>query len=486
MANDTIKQPNILWVCTDQQRQDTLGCYGNTFVSTPNLDAMAADSALFENAFCQSPVCTPSRGSFLTGRYPITSRTRQNGSNIPDSEVLVTKILRDAGYVCGLSGKLHLSACNPKSGCTEMEPRIDDGYEQFHWSHDTAALWGLHNEYFRWLQETFQTTYSAKARKDSKWVQDGMPEEQHQTTWCAEKAIDFIEAQATGGKPWLFSVNIYDPHHPFDPPREYLDRYLPILDQIPLPSYLPGEEHTKPIWQQQDHAGAYNSHAGYPYAEMSEYDHKLVKAAYWAMCDLIDHQVGRMLESLARTGQLENTIVIFMSDHGELLGDHGIYLKGPFFYEPSIKVPLLMHWPKKIPAKRYDSMVALMDLPQTLLDLCGVPPYEGMQGKSFSKLLQEGKDSGHRQHVFCEYLNAMPWHQDPKAFASMVRTARWKLVMAHSLHDGELYDLALDPKEQHNLFHDEAMLSVKAELMTLLLDCWSSTADPVPVRKSDW
>jgi arylsulfatase A-like enzyme len=137
------KGPNILWICTDQQRLDTLGCYGNSFVRTPVLDSLAGESALFEKAFCQSPACTPSRGSFLTGRYPVTSRTRQNGTDIPSSEILVTKLFHDAGYYCGLSGKLHLSACNPASGCTEMERRIDDGYDEFHWSHDTAALWGL-------------------------------------------------------------------------------------------------------------------------------------------------------------------------------------------------------------------------------------------------------------------------------------------------------------------------------------------------------
>ena len=108
-------RPNILWYCTDQQRFDTLGCYGNDFVHTPNLDRLAATSAFFENAFSQSPVCTPSRASFLTGRYPRTCRTRQNGADIPEDEVLVTKMLAENGYTCGLSGKLHLSTCHPFS-----------------------------------------------------------------------------------------------------------------------------------------------------------------------------------------------------------------------------------------------------------------------------------------------------------------------------------------------------------------------------------
>ena len=131
-----ISRPNILWICTDQQRWDTLGCYGNPYVHTPHIDRLASEGVLFERCFSQSPVCTPSRASFLTGRYPRTTRCRQNGQDIPDDEVLVTRLLADAGYVCGLAGKLHLSACNP-SVTPEMEPRIDDGYEVFHWSHDT-------------------------------------------------------------------------------------------------------------------------------------------------------------------------------------------------------------------------------------------------------------------------------------------------------------------------------------------------------------
>lgn len=485
MIMSSVNRPNILWICTDQQRFDTLGCYGNPYVHTPNLDALAASSVMFEQAYCQCPVCTPSRTSFLTGRYPVTARGRQNGADIPDSEVLVTRLFKEAGYTCGLSGKLHLSACKPGSGYTTIEHRINDGYDEFHWSHDTAPLWGRNNEYYRWLEEECGTTYSVKNHPFSRWVQEGMPEEHHQTTWCANKAIDFIHKHAESDSNWLFSVNMYDPHHPFDPPKEYLNRYLALLDTLPLPQYREGEELTKPVWQKMDHGGAYNHHSGYPFIEMTDSDHRLVRAAYWAMCDLIDVQVGRMLKALQETGQLENTIVIFMSDHGELLGDHGIYLKGPFFYDCSIKVPLIISWPGTLQAKRISSMVALMDLPQTLLELCGLPSHPGMQAKSLVPLMK-GETQHHRDHVFCEYLNAMPWHTQPKAFASMVRTESWKLVVAHSLGDGELYDLVNDPGETTNLYHNPSAQAVKVQLLELLVTDWASTADPLPLRKADW
>lgn len=145
-----MRRPNILWICTDQQRWDTLGCYGNPFVETPNLDRLAAQGTVFEYAYSQSPVCTPSRASFLTGRYPRTTRCRQNGQDIPGDEILVTSILAKNGYTCGLAGKLHLSACEPRV-CPDMERRIDDGYKEFHWSHDPSGGWDLGNEYWAWL-----------------------------------------------------------------------------------------------------------------------------------------------------------------------------------------------------------------------------------------------------------------------------------------------------------------------------------------------
>ena len=488
------QKPNILWICSDQQRYDTLGCYGNRFVKTPALDSLAAESVLFENAFCQSPVCTPSRGSFLTGRYPVTSGTRQNGADIPDTEVLVTKLFHDAGYYCGLSGKLHLSACNPQSGCTQMERRIDDGYDEFHWSHDTGGHWGLYNEYYKWLDEVHHTTYRTENLPETKWVQKGMPGNQSQSHWCIQKAIDFINNRRDTGKPWLFSVNMYDPHHAFDPPMEYLKPYLENLNDIPLPSHKPGEENEKPVWQKMDHENAYNNNAGFPYPQLTDREHRLIRAAYWAMCDQIDYETSRVLEALDRTGQRDNTIIIFMSDHGELLGDHGIYLKGPHFYDCSVKVPLIIHWKNHFSTGRRSGLVELNDLPQTLLELCGLPVHEGMQGKTLKPMLLGGKDSPHRS-VYSEYLNAMPWHTGPHAFATMVRTEKYKLTAAHSYcpgvsgencPSGELYDLTNDPGEHTNLYNNPEYLSVKAEMLERLLYHWSCTADPLPARKSAW
>lgn len=478
-------RPNVLWICTDQQRFDTLGCYGNQFVRTPNLDRLAERGVLFERAYTQSPVCTPSRSSFLTGRYPRTTRCRQNGQSIPADELLVTRMLADAGYTCGLSGKLHTSTCNPRA-CAGTERRIDDGYDEFHWSHHPAPDWPT-NEYIHWLRET-GVEYGTSAFNGSRYVQAGMPAEHHQTTWCAQKAVNFIEAHASLERPWLFSFNCFDPHHAFDPPAEYLERYLERLDDIPAPNYVPGELDDKPLFQQIDHGGAYGGGRSFAYDDMSNDDHRLVRAAYWAMIDLIDDQVGRMLEALERTGQSEDTIVIFASDHGEMLGDHGIYLKGPHFYEPAVRVPLIISCPGAVDGGRQTpAIVELVDLPQTLLDAIGLPHHDGMQGLSLWPLLTgEAPLEEHRDDAYCEYYNALTSHREPAAHLTMVRTDQHKLVAVHGRDGGELYDLETDPTETHNLWSDAGHQDVKAEMLERLCDRLAWTVDPLPPREGPW
>jgi len=474
-----MKPRSILWICSDQQRFDTLGCYGNRFVRTPNIDRLAERGVLFERAYCQNPLCTPSRASFLTGRYPSTVRCVQNGQSIPEQEVLVTRLLADAGYTCGLSGKLHLSACNPRA-CAVMERRIDDGYAEFHWSHHPTPDWPA-NEYTQWLCEQGEE-FRRSPFPGCGHIRTGMPGPLHQTTWCAEKAIRFIEARADADTPWLFSVNMFDPHFPFDPPERLLQRYLDDLEDVPLPNYRPGELETKPEHQQ-------NWHQGGPHRaeEMSERDHRLVRAAYWAMIDLIDEQVGRMLGALEAAGQAENTMVIFMSDHGEMLGDHGLYLKGRAFYEPAVRVPLIVSAPGAIQGgRRSRALVELVDLAPFLLEAAGLPVPRSMQGHSLLPLLSGGADlDHHRDDVYSEFHVA---RQRPKPGdnVTMLRTDRHKLVVVHGKEPGELYDLKADPTETDNRWDDPACRAVKVDLLRRLSDRMAETVDPLPAPTAPW
>lgn len=496
----TNSKPNILWICTDEQRFDTLGCYGNPYVLTTNIDQLAKKGTVVEHAFVQCPVCTPSRSSFLTGRYPRTTRNRQNGQSLSESEVLFPKILREHGYYTGLIGKLHLSPCEPEVS-PFGEPRIDDGYVEFHWSNSPNPKW-MNNEYNRWLARKGQTFHTEPYR-DSKYVLKGMPAESHQTHWEAETAIHFIKAAEKYDRPWMLSLNPMDPHFPFDPPLEYLERYLDFIEDIPLPNYQPGELENKPSVQKTDHAMATNKPGRFPFHEMSDQDQRLIRAAYWAMVDQIDFEVGRVIETLEQTGQMDNTIIIFMSDHGHMLGDHGIHLKGPYFYEGLVRVPLIITGPEIKSEQRTSALVELVDLAPTLLEAIGIPVLPAMQGKSFWNILTGEENAHHRSDVYSEFYNATwrTWDRDPgqsvnkyenkedknaQSYATMLRTQDHKIVVYHGEPFGELYDLQNDPAETYNQWSDPAYQTKKMALLQRLCDRMAWTCDPLPLRISRW
>ncbi len=471
------RPPNILWICTDQQRADTIAALGNPHIRTPYIDRLVGEGVSFLSAYAQSPVCTPSRAAMLTGRYPRTTRCRQNGQQIPRCERLVTRLLADAGYDCGLAGKLHLSSC--ANG--RVEQRIDDGYRVFHWSHHPQPDWP-ENAYTQWLQRQGVRWEELYDGPSTGYVKHGVPAQYHQTTWCAEMAIAFIREHAGSRQPWLFSVNCFDPHHPFDPPPEYLERYDPSA--MPLPKRRPGELERKPVYQRLDAEWAHNNPGEFHCGAMTDDDRRQVTAAYYAMIELIDDQVGRMLAALEETGQLENTVVIFMSDHGELLGDHGLYFKGPHFYDVSIRVPLIVRSPGGLRGVRRDALVELIDLAPTLLELAGLPPHPGMQGRSLRRLLIDADAPDTlREDVYCEYYNA--WTH-PRAYATMLRTREHKVVVYHSLSgddiDGELYDLRSDPDEFENLWNDPQHRDLRHELVRRCFDRSVFTLDPLPPR----
>jgi len=475
--------PNVLWICTDQQRYDTLGCYGNEHVSTPAIDALADRGVRFRRCFSQNPVCTPSRASFLTGRYPRTTRARQNGQDIPDDEVPVTRLLADDGYTCGLAGKLHLSSCNPdRAADPHRERRIDDGYAEFHWSHDVSGGWPT-NEYRHWLRGT-GVEYDRTPVDGSSHVSTSVPSEHHQATWCADRAIDFIEATAGSDGPWLFSVNPFDPHPPFDPPPEYLDPYLNDLGAIPLPNYEAGELAEK------DALRALRESQGFQddwYPEMDDDDHRLVRAAYWAMCDHLDDQVARLLEALERTGQRGETLVVFTSDHGTMLGDHGVYRKGPYMYEPAVRVPLIVAGPGVEAGVEADGLVELSDIAPTLLDAAGVAIPDRIQTESLWPVLVGASDPDDiRETVYCEHYDSMCAEDHSVPHGTAVRTDRYRLVRWHALDDGELYDLYEDPDERHDRWDDPEYAEAKTRLLERLSDRMFETVDPMPERRAPW
>ncbi|MBI1299829.1 sulfatase-like hydrolase/transferase [bacterium] len=462
----TPKRPNILWFCTDQQRYDTIHALNNPHIHTPNLDRLMAEGVAFTRTYCQSPICTPSRASFLTGCYPSTVHGCMNGNEYWDEAApLVTKLLKDVGYDCGLAGKFHLTGT-----ANRREPRPeDDGYRVFHWSHDHEDRFPDH-DYAQWIAS--QGHSLAELRKDPASI----PPELHQTTWCTDRAIDFLSEQRDG--PWLMSVNVFDPHGPFDPPQSYLDRYDPAA--LPPPLFRQSDLAT-----QDQIPGDFQTPARPP----ESFNAQQIKAAYYAMIELIDDNIGRLVAALEATGQRQDTLILFTSDHGETLGDHGLLLKGCRFYEGLVRVPLIISWPGHFEAGRIsDALVELTDLAPTLLDVAGQSIPAHMQGRSLLPILSSAvSPDHHRDFVRCEYYNALNAHIPGRAdfegsYATMIRDDRYKLVVYHGHNSGELYDLHEDPDEFDNRWSDPNYADVRFRLLLQSFDALAFAVDTGPAQ----
>lgn len=444
-------RPNILWYCTDQQRFDTIGALGNPHVKTPTLDRLVAQGVTFEHTYCQSPICTPSRSSFMTGLYPSKLHNTRNGNDtFPQGTPLISKLIADQGYDCGLIGKFHLQSAGHRT-----EPRIeDDGFRYWKFSHAPRDDWepGTH-DYADWVREQGA---DLNALRDSP---DRVPAELHQTTWATTRAIEFI-SEERGDEPWMLNINIYDPHPPFIPPRSYAERF----DAAEMPG---------PHFEESDIAAqAKLSEADFQTVSRSpdEFDGKQAQADYYAMISLIDDQLARLLEFLEQSGEAENTIIIFTSDHGETLGDHGLLFKGCRFYEGLVRVPLIFSFPPSIEGNRKtESPVELLDLSATLLEIAGAEIPEYHQGHSLLSRLTGESDLKEpvRPFVRCEYFDALApkFTQGNGTFATMHRRDRYKLVVYHSLGLGELFDLEEDPYEHKNLWELPDYQQLKQELI---------------------
>ncbi len=462
MRANVNRRPNILWYCTDQQRYDTIAALGNAFVNTPAMDSLVEQGAAFASAYCQSPICTPSRASFLTGMYPSAVGANKNGMEFfPQSYPLITKTLAELGWECGLVGKLHLA-----TAAGGVEPRVDDGYSYTRYSHAPRDDWTRGHDYVEWLRARGVDLESMLADPAN------VPAEHHQTTWCSDMAIDFIERPRNG--PWLLSVNPYYPHPPFDPPQSYLER----LDVESMPGPLFRESDLTNQSKLTASGVDFQSTPSTP----QEMDAKAQKARYYAMIELVDDQLARILRAIDRSGETENTLIILSSDHGEALGDHGLIFKGCRFFEGLSRVPLIFCWPGTIQSGlRSDALVELTDIVPTILEIAGRPVPEGMHGKSLLPiLLGHAPTDRHRDHVRCEYFDAvdLPDH----TYATMFRDNRWKLVVYHGKGVGEIYDLKNDPNEFENLWDSPATRDIKADLLLRSYDAAVESMNHGPER----
>jgi len=422
-------QPNVLVIHVDQHRLDCLGAYGNPDLRTPHIDGLAADGVRFENSFCPYPVCTPSRYSLLSGLYVHQHRGWSNHSTLPPGTATFPGILRDAGYKTKAVGKMHFAPTYLDVGFDELvlseqngPGRWDDDYHRELKRHglvDRNDLEDQLREYRRDARPEYWDTFGA--------LPSNLPDAFHSTTWCADRAVETLEGWGPSGN--LLMAGFVKPHHPFDPPPEWCDAYDPEKLTV-----LPG-------WREECLPRDQALHKGYfENAKLTETALRRVMAYYYATIEHIDHHVGRMVSLLKRKGLYDDTLIIYTSDHGEYLGFHHMLLKGNHMYDPLVKVPLIIKYPRS--AQRgsvSDALVANVDLAPTILAQTGCAKDAWMPG------LDLARNAGARDVVFSE---------GRKGSHAMARTKDRKLIVSQGKADSLYFDLAEDPLEMRDLFGD--------------------------------
>lgn len=468
------RPPNILLVMADQMRFDALGAV-NPAIRTPNLDRLCAEGLLLPRAYAASPVCLPSRASVITGQYPSTHGACHNHCELPqDQPRLLPTLLRDRGYCTQIVGKSHFSNCHDPCSL-ESAPHIHNlehwrrwhgpwyGFERADISigHTVEAhACGMH--YGAWLADRGidrKRFFGNHAYTDfGAW---DLPEEATQGAWVAESAIAGIERARGRGQPFFIWANFADPHNPCMVPEPWASMYDP--DAVPDYGPVPGEDFArKPAFYREVLAqpGPYAARTSDPGLGGGAgnlcslaWDRATVRrhtAAYYGMVSLLDHHLGRILAHLDAQGLADDTLIVFTSDHGDLLGEHGFWYKSLASYDGSIRVPFVVRHPGAVPGgRRSDALVSLVDLLPTFLAAAGAPPERGAEGVDQWAAWRGGPAP--RADVVVE---ERPGHGDWTQRV-LIDAEGWKAAVYPGRAEGELY-APDDPQQLRNLWGDPA------------------------------
>ena len=458
-------RPNVVLIMFDQFRYDAAGFAGSDIVHTPNLDRFADAGAVFEQAYCGSPVCSPARAVWLTGTYPHATTQLGNygpknrgrwGHHLPADTVTIGDLFKAAGYRCGMVGPWHLGDDEtPQHGFTDL------------WSVYRYQQTDSTDRYLAYLEERgLREAFDADTREgkisrlwDGKapYTVSRLPTEHQRTSWTVSRGIEFLLEEA--GPSFLF-MSIKDPHPPLVPTREAIELYR--VEEMPLPPSLDDPRDGKPAHLRSTH---------FYLADAVDRDEmRRMVAHYFALCTHIDTQLGRFFEALSAAGAAENTIVAVISDHGELLFDHGLFGKG-FHYEGAVRVPCVLRWPGRIEAgRRIGEPFAGVDLMPTLLDLAGLTVPDAVHGRSWAPQLVRGAPEP-ANTVLAEIWQLegtdVP-DRDHLAASIMIRRGRWKYIRHRFDPIEELYDLERDPQERVNVAGRGSNRAVTAELDGLM------------------
>jgi len=496
-------RPNILLITSDQQHYSTLGTV-NERIKTPSLDRLCRQGVRFDRAYCPNPTCTPTRASILTGMYPSQHGAWSLGTKLFEDVPRVTDMLVRGGYSTALVGKGHFQPTKSVYGMESVEsmPNLRDlefwrkfrgpwyGFEQVELGrmHGCESLVGAH--YAIWMEDNGLSNWQdyfdpwprrpereKQLRAERHWP---LPEKFHYTRWTGERTVAQIDRAVADGRPWFIWSSFHDPHPPYMVPEPWASMYDPAEM---VPGKLTPGEHDKnaihfrktqendPDWWKQAKRGE-TIHGGHSHL----YDREELKkdmAVYYGMVSFMDQQIGLILDKLDALGLAEDTLVIFTSDHGHFLGQHGLIAKAIHHYEDVMRVPMVVRWPGEVPAgQASDAIQNLLDLPPSFLAAAGLEAPGIMTGVDQLETWRGGR-AARTWSITENHHGTRHFHM--RSYVNQ----RYKITVYRDGDDGELFDLAEDAAEVNNLWHDPAAADLKGRL---LHEFMQATLQSEPIR----
>ena len=504
------KRPNFLFIITDQHRADHLGCYGNSIVQTPHIDSIAKHGTRWNRFYVANPICMPNRASIMTGRLCSSHGARHNGIPLSKDHTTFVELLRDAGYRTGLIGKSHLQSFTGLAATNTFEPDADkhtpspglrdaikNNRQTPEYDLEVAPKWNTPlaeriDEHFYGFEHVEVAAdhgdqacgdYALWARSQRPDFDDlvgpdnalpdnrinapqawrtAVPEELYSTHWIAEQSAAWLRERADDDAPFFLQMSFPDPHHPFTPPGKYWDLYNP--DDMPLPeSFGKGELPPLKAMRAAREDGTAKRTSQDPFA-VTEDEARDITALTYGMITMVDDAIGRVLAQLESLGLDDNTIVVFTSDHGDYMGDHGLMLKLLLHYQGLIRVPFIWYDPTDTAQPgEDDGLSSSIDIAATVLARAGVQAYNGIQGRDLF-------NSTPPEAILVEEdsQRVMTGFDKPQRVRTVV-TERYRMSLREGEDWDELYDLQTDPAEVDNRYDDPTAADIRQSLTETML-----------------
>lgn len=448
---------NIVLIITDSQMKSMVGAYGNPVVDTPNLDRLAARGIRFEHAYTSAPVCTPARGAIFSGMQPAVNGAWANNMSPQRSIPLMGTIFREYGYRAAYTGKWHLDGSEYFG---DGEP--GGGFEPDWWFDGFRYAYAIGPEMFA----KYQKVKTAVELREA-----GFTEEKMWGHMVADRAVDFLE-QVGDDEPFLLVVSLDEPHGPFVAPPEYWEQFESV--DIPKPPNYNASVANKPAMQRLQR----QQNGDVPWEKRAAFVNR-----FYGCNSYIDREIGRVLDAVEQLHN-EDTVIIYTSDHGDMLGAHGLFTKGPMMYEEVANVPFIVRMPGGQEGAVSEALVSQIDLLPTFLDLAGIEQPDSLHGQSLRPIFEDPEAKLH-DHVFVSFNRFAINHDQFGAFYPIrcVCNERYKLAI-NLLDQDELYDLEAGPHEIQNLINDPAHAAIRNQLHELIVEEMDRIRDPF--RAFEW